>query len=378
MERTAHSHRTFVQERSARRRVTGYSPSLLATGIGYFLIFYIYSALGLTITSFYPAIRVSYFLYFLLATLPFLLAVNRSTIEVFRDHWPVILMFSLYFVYISIQFALFDISDVQIVRETYVEKGQFITALLVSLVAFELSFGFRKILGALYIVTVLSCLINVVEFFRPGLLIIHLSSVPGRAAGLFQNPNASALFIASAVPLLGARMQGARRFLFYGMTGIATFLTFSRGGWAIWLAAVIITEIGRTDWKHFRLDSRSIGLIAAGGIGAIGLLIAMGPSLSLLISGLGSNLDSNTTARLERLANDTTISRLQIARQGLIAFASAPILGHGIGYTVQWIYGNSTHNMFVLMLAEQGLVGFIWLLILLVVWWRYPRPSVSY
>ncbi len=151
-------------------------------------------------------------------------------------------------------------------------------------------------------------------------------------------------------------------------------MTFSRGGWALWLAAVIITEIGRTDWRNFRLDARRVAIIAAGVIVLIALFVALGPALSFLIRELGSNLDANTTIRLEVLANDTTAYRLADAWQGLIAFTDAPIFGNGVGYTLQWVYGESVHNMFVLMLAEQGILGFIWLMAVLVVWWRYPRP----
>jgi hypothetical protein len=322
----------------------------------------------------YPAVKVSYFLYFLLATLPFLLAVNRSTVDILRAHWPFVLLMIVYFAYISLQYVLSGMADLPPVRQAYFVKGQFLAGVIVSLVAFELSLNFRNLLITLYLVVIASCAINVIEFFDPRAFPIQLSTTMGRAAGFYQNPNVSAIFIASTIPLLCFQKGRLGRLLCYGITGVGTFVTFSRGGWAIWLAAVAITELAQFKWKTFQFTPRNIAVMAAGVIGIIALVVAFRPALSLLVGELGSNLDTSTSTRLELLANDTTMSRLELARHGLEAFASAPILGHGVGYTSQWEYGYSVHNMFVLMLAEQGLLGLVWLLLLLVVWWGYPRP----
>ena len=347
---------------------------MVATALSYFSIFYLYSALCWFVATLNPAIHIYYFLYFLIATLPFFLAMNRLAIGVFRIHWPVISLFAFYFLFISIQFALFGMSENQPVRDAYFAKAEFFSAILFSLMFLELSLNFRNLLAALYLVVLWSCAVNIVEFFYPTIFTIQLSTVLGRAAGFYLNPNISATFIVSPIPLLCGRQRTATRLLFYGVTGIGTFLTFSRGGWALWFAAVFITEMAKVDWKTVRLDPRNIGVIAGVLIGIIGLVVAFQPTLSFITRELGSNLDPNTSTRLELLANDTTMSRLEIARQGLIAFSTAPIFGHGVGYTWQWEYGLSVHDMFVLILAEQGIVGFIWLMALLLVWWRYPRP----
>jgi O-antigen ligase len=372
MEMLATTHRPLQQERPAIER--GRVPSLLSTAVSYFIIIYLYSSLGWIVMLLYPGIRVSYFLYFLLATLPFLAAVNRSVIDVIRDHWPFLLLISLYLGYISIQYAFLGMADMELVRDMYFVKAQFVAGVLVSLIAFELCFDFRKLLVALYLVVIASCVINVIEFFDPLALPIKLSVAIGRAAGLYQNPNVSAMFIASPIPLLCARMGRMGRLICYAITGIGVFLTFSRGGWALWFAAVVVTEMTNIDWKRVRLSPQSIAALAGISISAIALIVTFAPALSLLVGGLRSNLDTDTVTRLEILGNDTTASRLELARHGLEAFASAPIFGTGVGYTSVWVYGLSVHNMFVLMLAEQGILGFIWLIALLVVWWRYPRP----
>ncbi|HWF65501.1 MAG TPA: O-antigen ligase family protein [Rhizomicrobium sp.] len=373
MEAVAKSYRTFSG------RPSGYStsarhPSLLATAMSYLLILYIYSSFAWIVMAVYPAIKVAYLLYLLLATLPFLAAVNRSVIDVFYDHLPFLLLIALYFAYVSIQYVLFGMATIPSVRDDYFVKGQFVATILFSLVAFELSFNFRHLLIALYAVVIFSCAVNLVEFFDPLALPMQFTTVPGRAAGFYLNPNISALFIASAVPLLCWRAGGTSRLLCYAVTGIGTFLTFSRGGWALWFVAVAITELARVDWRNFQLTTKSVIGISAGLICAIALIVAFGPAFSFLVQELAPNLDSNTATRLELLNTETTLDRLELARQGLIAFTSAPIFGHGVGYTVQWEFGLSVHNMFVLMLAEQGIIGLIWLIVLIAVWWRYPRP----
>jgi hypothetical protein len=374
MEAIANSPRTLVHKRIADAQTGRRIPSLLATVIAYFTIFYLYSSLAWIVMLLYPGIKVAYFLYVLLGTVPFLLAVNRSTTNILHDHWPFVFLIALYFAYISAQYALLGMADISIVRDAYFVKGQFVATVLVSLIAFELSFDIRKLLGALYLVVIFSCVLNVIEFFDPAALPIQLSTVTGRAAGFYQNPNISAACIASAIPLLCGRMEKLGRILCYSITGVGTFVTLSRGGWALWIVAVVIIELGHAGRKSLRSSPTTIGIIAAVTIAAIVLIAAFGPALSLLVSGLGSSLHADTAARLELLANDTTTSRLELARQGMIAFTQAPIFGNGVGYTWQWEFVLSVHNMFVLMLAEQGILGALWLLSLLVVWWRYPQP----
>jgi O-antigen ligase len=374
MQAITHSQQPFLGERSVKSPAHSRVPSLLATAIGYFVILYLYSSLAWIVMMLYPAIKVAYFLYFLLAALPFLLAVNRSTVDILRDHWSFVFLIVLYFLYVSVQYVLFDMADLPSVREAYFENGQFLVTIFISLIAFELSINFRHLLTVLYAVVIASCVLNVIEFFDQMAFPIQLSTVIGRAAGLYQNPNVSADFIAGTIPLICGRSGRTSRLLCYAITGVGTFLTFSRGGWGLWFAAVAITELALVDWKNFRFNSGNIAIVSAFMIGVIALVIAFGPALSLITGELGSNLDLNTATRLQLLTNDTTLSRLELARQGLIAFTSAPIFGHGVGYTWQWEFGLSVHNMFVLVLAEQGILGFIWLMTLLAVWWRYPRP----
>ncbi len=84
MEAAAHAHRTFARELPANRGVGYHHPSLLATMLSYFIIFYLYSFFGVIVMTRYPEIRVSYVLYLMLGILPFLVAVNRSAVQVLR------------------------------------------------------------------------------------------------------------------------------------------------------------------------------------------------------------------------------------------------------------------------------------------------------
>ena len=83
----------------------------------------------------------------------------------------------------------------------------------------------------------------------------------------------------------------------------------------------------------------------------------------LLATSIADYLDANTLARLgmAEFATDTSASeREDVVNLSLDLFSqnSNPFLGYGLGYTSEWSYRVSTHNMYLLYLVEGGIVGF--------------------
>ncbi|MEN3354204.1 MAG: hypothetical protein V7640_2362, partial [Betaproteobacteria bacterium] len=173
---------------------------------------------------------------------------------------------------------------------------------------------------------------------------------PGRGAGLFINANGAAAFILmgtiAALPYTPARFRAA--LLLLAVLGVAP--TFSRFGW-IFSALLIVLAIALK-----LLDRRQVLLI--------------GCAIPLLIAGAGAYyefvLQSGNENLLGRLAWFQTFGdqadfsareRAHVAHLAWERFLDSPLYGQGIGVTVSRGARVGTHNMYVLLMAEQGLVG---------------------
>jgi O-Antigen ligase len=218
-----------------------------------------------------------------------------------------------------------------------------------------------------------SCAINVAEFFFAGTAFDWLSTVPGRAAGFYGNSNDSAMFIALAVPIVAVNVSLRPRWIFYALTFVGVYVTFSRGGLVVWASLVATSELmlgyGRRGWGT-RVFLTLISLLGVAGL----LSFFSADAARTLTETLWPYLDANTIARVEFASNDSTAERMLLIERGLEAFAEAPLLGQGVGYTHAWDASASVHNMMILLLAEQGLLGGIWFLGLLALLWSYGRP----
>ena len=232
---------------------------------------------------------------------------------------------------------------------------------------------FDVVILTLACVVVAGCLINLAEFLYAGSSFDWMSTVPGRAAGLYENSNDSAMFICFAVPIVGLNASGRLRVLLYAITFLGVSLTFSRGGLLSWIIFVAATELILTHQSRGWPRALLLGFVAA----TVLMLI-----ISLFSSDLGKTvtdvlwpyLDANTSTRLETIEGASTDERIYIINRGLQAFSEAPLFGQGIGSTYAWDVGFSVHNMIILMLAEMGLVGGAWFVLFVTSLWKYGRP----
>jgi O-antigen ligase len=171
--------------------------------------------------------------------------------------------------------------------------------------------------------------------------------------GIFENPNDLAYGLVVLFPIalaLALDSRGARRLLLLATLGVyvaAVLATFSRGG-LLGLTAVLVLAVARWTRSWFRLPV--LLLLAAG------LLFAL-PGAWQRAEGYGD------------LREDRSVhQRVDSLRAGLAMAGDRPLLGVGLGCSLlgweHWAPADRiarkplhTHNTFVQVLAETGLIG---------------------
>lgn len=175
---------------------------------------------------------------------------------------------------------------------------------------------------------------------------------PGRGAGMFINANAAAALVLmgtmAALPHVLMRFRAA--VLLAAVVGIMP--TFSRFGFIFVLLLIIIALLTKLlDHKQRFILLLTIPLLAAGGAFY---------HESLLQS---ANANQNILARLawfETFGRELDFSareRADVAQRAWSAFLESPLVGHGVGATLAKGQRTGTHNMYLLLMAEQGLIG---------------------
>jgi len=226
---------------------------------------------------------------------------------------------------------------------------------------------------------VVSCAFNWFDVLRPYRFVPRgiEGASEGRGAGLYINPNAAASFIVAgaiaSLAFLPSRLRGL--LLVCCVFGVAA--TFSRGGFVMITTATL-------GAMALRLMSRAQAML---------LLV----TLPLLIGGVSLAYDYLISASesqhihtvLQRLAwfqepadEDFAVEgRKQGAANAWQIFLEHPVTGGGTGATSRAILLEGPHNMYLLLMAEQGFLGLalyvslVWLLIQR--GWRGMRRSPS-
>lgn len=190
---------------------------------------------------------------------------------------------------------------------------------------------------------------------------------PGRGAGTFINANAAASFVVMgalvALPFVPMRFRGL--VVVAAVVGVAP--TISRSG--LILAAVLL--LGAIFVKLLNRVQAVLALLA------IALLIGALVSYydTLIISSDSSNLDQ-TVNRLRWFGGEeddaSAEGRKAAAQEAQAMFLEEPLFGHGIGATnLPTMEG--PHNMYFMLMAEQGLFGLFLYLSLIAIFYRQGR-----
>jgi O-Antigen ligase len=339
-----------------------------STAFACFAFIYLYSHLGnaLPMAWGFP-LWPSYFYVLILIFAGIILAISPTAIEALRQHRNFIFTL-LAFVPLEGARAIFtpltkDETQLLIINSEYV------LVTISFLAIFSLCKRLDWIIQVVGLVVAVSTGINLIEYYLPQLLPITFTTTPGRAAGFALNPNDSATYICLPLPLVAFFAPRLMRYMWYAIALAGIAVTFSRAGMVLWVAAVVVTEVLK---QRERTGLRITGMIL---LSIQFLFVAL--VLAYAVSAFGGmdaffpDLNSNTRARVSGTLDDN--GRLYAAEKGIDMFLDAPLVGKGIGSTrvSQYI---EPHNTFVLMLAELGLVGSIWIAAFLLSMARYGAP----
>jgi len=213
----------------------------------------------------------------------------------------------------------------------------------------------------------------IIDFSNPGVFypIATEGSVLGRAAAMYINPTKAgeAILITCLLAIPVTRLQYRMPLLL--LAGAGAIVTFSRGPILVWMLFWLFLLIIRKLPKY--------SFVFPLGVFAV---------LPLLISVFGSyiqehqDLDDGSTNILRRLdffqtkslADDSAQERLSVLEASWRIFLENPIFGSGTGVTSfqsnVWPYRVGAHNQLVMIAAEQGMVGVVLWVWLLVILWR--------
>jgi O-antigen ligase len=212
--------------------------------------------------------------------------------------------------------------------------------------------------GVVYLVIVaaicVSSIFNWWDALRPNLFVpVGIEGgTAGRGAGLFINSNAAAAFVLAATVVLLAFVPMHMRGALLLLTFVGIVPTFSRSG-LVCAALVVVLAVG------LKLVNRTQ---------VVALLIALpllaGGTAIYYDSLLSSSDDTNLHRIVQRLnwfqdmqSDDSIEDRIYPALRAWEMFLDAPVLGNGVGVTSRPSLGDGTHNMYLLLMAEQGVVG---------------------
>jgi len=256
-------------------------------------------------------------------------------------------------------------SQSAVAQQALIQNIQSIVLLLSFLVIFQQG-GVRNVKLAILIVVLFAVPMNFIDFISP-----MWSKVPGRASGIYMNPNTSGKILVFAMVASITVVPSKFRTLYCMFVGAGVLVTFSRTSWLIWaLALTVLAGSGYIAFKR-----KSVSLVFVGLLSCLVIYsLITGGALGLISdSPVGQYLKPSTLARLggaDITVDSSVAGRTVVALKSLDVFQQYPWFGAGLGYTREWDYNISPHNMYLMMAAEGGMLGLALFISLLVILWR--------
>ncbi|MFN8619367.1 MAG: O-antigen ligase family protein [Chloroflexota bacterium] len=220
------------------------------------------------------------------------------------------------------------------------------------------------VMASLLAAAVLVVIVALTETGEPGLLgnlVARSSEISGRSSGPFTDPNEFGLYVAGALTLaigwLLARPSRWTRLLLVAVSlvlGWGLIASMSRTGLAAAAAGIVTLAFSR---------SRRTGFAVLGALIVVGLLLYPLLIQARVANSTGAATESQLVAQVGLEQSDA--SRLAFVLSGPRVFLSAPLFGIGLGAFI-FETGHSAHNYYMTVAAEQGIVGFIlWMAMLI-------------
>ncbi len=251
--------------------------------------------------------------------------------------------------------------ELQALTDTFV----MISLLLSFLVIFQENEAMRISRLALFFVTMFAVSMNIIDF-----LLATFTKIPGRSAGLYLNPTIAGKMLVMIMVLSVTLIHKRLRLLYCLFVGIGVLVTFSRGPWFLWgLAMAGLALGGYFESRHKSISIAFISLFA----GLILYNALTGGVLEIMVAtGLDSYLTQDTIIRLGghggAFLDYSTVSRMDAALKAWHVFANNPWLGAGLGIDQNWLVGS--HNTYLRMAAEGGVIRLVIFVGLIVMLWR--------
>lgn len=204
-----------------------------------------------------------------------------------------------------------------------------------------------ELVAVLAVAAAVLCLLDVLNGYR-------WTSVPGRAAGSFINPNAAA---ASVTFLTIAGIRGvpeARRPWYLVFTGFAAVITLSRGGYVMLLTSLLILGVGAQYSLRALLRASVTTAAVLSVVLTVGLKTVLDdrPEVAIIRA-----IGPATLLRLDAGDAASTSERRQVAEAAADLFDQHQLLGAGLTATTAWTLPVSTHNEPLRIAAELGVLG---------------------
>ncbi len=250
----------------------------------------------------------------------------------------------------------------------------FIMTLLISFDDNKLTITRKAILT----VTIFTIAGNIAEFFIPDLFSSLDSgyNITGRSAGLYLNANTSGEAIILGMILSYSMLDKKYRTFFLVASLLGVISTFSRTAIASWFVVVAILSYGKV------IDKKNIAMVL-GSLVLVGIFI-----VPFVIHYIETNLEAGTVTNLMTRLNffssksqgldGSQQQRLEVARAALENFANNPLIGAGIAHTSHWEFPISTHNIYLKLMAEYGIIGvFLYPLLILSTVWKAKNEAVA-
>jgi len=219
---------------------------------------------------------------------------------------------------------------------------------------------------ALVFAVLLAFAMNVWDALVP----LRFSPIYGRSAGFYGNPNQAGIAMVLGM-VLGIRvLPNYLRPFFYLLVVAGVAMTFSRSAFL----SVVIAGAGLLIMRQ--LTSRQVAAISLLLFVSGALYLSTFESWDAFLR--DSNfLNENTRTRAEFSTDDNSAqTRKALAAAALRMYKESPIWGSGLGASIVWGHEASSHNVYLNLMVDHGLIGFFLVPLLLAAVWRRNRDAV--
>jgi len=286
--------------------------------------------------------------YIIIALASLMCIVFKQTYEKYNDNS--MRMFYIWFLFYMLLTVVCYLYSEQLLLQNRTFKntiyGIVLTLLLIPMIYRKTSYTIKTI----FYVVIISVVINIIEIIAPKL--ISFTQVAGRAAGFYINPNNSGIYLVLGMVLTLPFVSEKRRGLYSLFVMVGTLLTFSRGGIIMWLLSFLAFIFMRfiTFTKLTTISGLIITLVS---------IIYVFYVLSPTAISLNKYLANDALGRINFTEQESLKGRFDALKRGIQLIEEAPLLGHGLGAAKVGRTIVHPHNQYILQWVEQGLLGLL-------------------